>query len=906
MDMKPHFDARQGGEIQVPIEVETMKFATARAQEIAALSQALDEAKTGNLIFQRLPRHMRRRAMSHDVKRMPKGLRAAYSQQLLKSSGGSVAKNKTPSRKFRRRPSNLLDEYNRRQRSSTWLETHIWHAKRFHMTERWGYRLAHFPNDRSYRACYRATANHCLLQDISYFCCIELIGPFQTLMSGLSRHTSSCSGLTFGAVSLTDGSREGEIMFYEDGKYPYKPIGSLLFFWKPMDTSSSNERNLWLWAHPSFYQHLVNTLASTFHLQNCVSTESVHKTEHGNSQSQESELPLKRMKIQAEDKNLKKVDDIKLVTRNVPFERTPKFTSSCGSVHMVLLKDTLNRFRLTGPLSQAVLREALELVNDDKTIPQSDKVTSTECISDKDRESHHYFWRSISNLSSPAELPPRIILSLTVKDPRLQIPDKRTKAVTHTSVQEAPFSPPSLHSGHFWSSNVRDTATQSKLSTAELNKLRSKYLVPGLLRTSGENHALVENVNSSSSLETSVKAEIPLMLIQRPGSKNPLTKRLGFGCGWDVILPAGWAMPFWLAFIFRSARPAGLREASSHELESGKCEFLPPDSVAGTEEARREGKELREAYFRLPPDKRPNYIKLGVACPFQCQWGDLLRDWAPSQRINGTEDHLKSHLVQSPRSFFVLRDFRKIQVINNFITETWSTLMKRSSDMKCESALEILFDQFPTFPNQDESLLPVRVEAFHKGVTDNFSMICIPTAEDVANLVKDFKTEPSEPPHDDKNHNIRQKMRKDHKSELIRLRRQRVRSKRSAENSSSNQDIAIPSKLKGSPTQELVSTYNQKMEELWLLNTSSFGTIRNSCSREVAGFVTRGDFCFTEAKGCGVGYITYSSLQSLLKLWIQSFPRNQNSSFKSRGVTVLIRSPQSYQYRLGKLSLILE
>jgi hypothetical protein len=27
-----------------------------------------------------------------------------------------------------------LCEYNRRQRKAQWLETHIWHAKRFHMT----------------------------------------------------------------------------------------------------------------------------------------------------------------------------------------------------------------------------------------------------------------------------------------------------------------------------------------------------------------------------------------------------------------------------------------------------------------------------------------------------------------------------------------------------------------------------------------------------------------------------------------------------------------------------------------------------------------------------------------------------------------------------------------------------
>lgn len=85
-----------------------------------------------------------------------------FSLQLRKS--GLPPEPKRPSRKFRRRPQNLLLEYNRRQNRFIWLETHLWHAKRFHMTEKWGYKLANFPNDKSFRACYRATANHCLLQ----------------------------------------------------------------------------------------------------------------------------------------------------------------------------------------------------------------------------------------------------------------------------------------------------------------------------------------------------------------------------------------------------------------------------------------------------------------------------------------------------------------------------------------------------------------------------------------------------------------------------------------------------------------------------------------------------------------------------------------------------------------------
>ena len=72
-------------------------------------------------------------------------------------------KTKRPSRRHRRRPSNLLQEYSRRQRNHIWLETHIWHAKRFHMTEAWGYKIPLHPNDKGVRAAYRAAARDCLL-----------------------------------------------------------------------------------------------------------------------------------------------------------------------------------------------------------------------------------------------------------------------------------------------------------------------------------------------------------------------------------------------------------------------------------------------------------------------------------------------------------------------------------------------------------------------------------------------------------------------------------------------------------------------------------------------------------------------------------------------------------------------
>jgi len=77
---------------------------------------------------------------------------------------------KKKSRHHRRQPKNLLEEYNRRQRKHVWLETHIWHAKRMKMIDAWGYRLADHPNDKGFRAAYRAVKNNCIVQVHSLLC----------------------------------------------------------------------------------------------------------------------------------------------------------------------------------------------------------------------------------------------------------------------------------------------------------------------------------------------------------------------------------------------------------------------------------------------------------------------------------------------------------------------------------------------------------------------------------------------------------------------------------------------------------------------------------------------------------------------------------------------------------------
>ena len=60
---------------------------------------------------------------------------------------------------------------------------------------------------------------------------------------------------------------------------------------------------------------------------------------------------------------------------------------------------------------------------------------------------------------------------------------------------------------------------------------------------------------SGSKLELGDEASrIPVVLIQHPGNQpqdGAGAERIGLGSGWDIILPARWAMAFWIPLVYR-------------------------------------------------------------------------------------------------------------------------------------------------------------------------------------------------------------------------------------------------------------------------------------------------------------------------------------------------------------------
>ncbi|XP_065160758.1 ribonucleases P/MRP protein subunit POP1-like [Atheta coriaria] len=706
----------------IPESVPALFFASARIREIKTVTNLLQAQNGTKLAFQKLPRHMRRRVMGHSTKRVPQSIKQIHQNQLEKS--GLPPKSKRPSRKFRRRPKLLNAEITRRQRENKWLETHIWHAKRFHMINKWSYKIPYSPTDKAFRACYRATMKHCLLQDISYTGCIELKGKQDLLIETFKKLTRSDEGLSIHAKAYIDGNREGKTMFYDYAENV--PIGSVMFNWQPV--TASKQRTIWLWVHAAYYQQVLDSLITHF------------------------DLPA--------DKSQKQWINKKVQITDLRFE--------------------LNRFRLTGPLSQAILTSAL------KPVDACLEINSwlQEYLEDDEQRQlfseQIEYWNSVKQVQTPAMLSPHITFSLVITDPRYSMPNQRTKALNSTGEMRNVDPPNGLSNGAIWNQDIRQNVTESKLSNVAINELRSQLLVPG-------------------SEMKSQGAQIPLMLIQRPG-----VSKTGFCSGWDVIIPKGWAQCTWMCFIMWGARAGGYRETENINFELLQQDLFPPDTKAGENENEQLDDANRTRFFRLPPNKRTNFNKFASFSPINCNWRVLLHDWTTTEYEN----------------FFVLRSKKVLADLQLYLNNRKHKWIQ---------------------PQYENYLVPIKI-TLKKGLVTRYTMICLPASP------TDITTPPLETQRRDVHKEERATLRKEHQTLLQRLKKKRHIERTKLHSVSIDKSIS--------------QNFMKKMRDLWLPPIGTSG-LRTSCSREIMGFVTKGGVSLSNGQGQGIGYVPLPALLHL-------------------------------------------
>jgi ribonuclease P/MRP protein subunit POP1 len=280
--------------------------------------------------FQSLPRHLRRRAASHNPRRVPKRLRekAAFEVSALRplahisadhicqidSKDNTVksqkkrakAKAKFLKKKGLTKTNIYLKRQGERERfhfysasclrvldpvDKTWLETHVWHAKRMKMENVWGYRIvgidnvrkarrltrkqARTPNRKSHRPAHRAAHSGCIIHDASYYSTVELSGDRDELLEILS---SCTAGGTFAGSRYETGGRMAEVTLHRYREWPAGMIGPAEILWRPQQTPSTSDRkgkrkqvgnpvedsakkrHLWIRIHPAIFDETHKTL----------------------------------------------------------------------------------------------------------------------------------------------------------------------------------------------------------------------------------------------------------------------------------------------------------------------------------------------------------------------------------------------------------------------------------------------------------------------------------------------------------------------------------------------------------------------------------------------------------------------------------------------------------------------
>ncbi|KAL6079793.1 hypothetical protein STEG23_035498 [Scotinomys teguina] len=592
----------EGTSQEIPKYITASTFAQARAAEISAMLKAVAQRSSNSLVFQTLPRHMRRRAMSHNVKRLPRRLQEMAKKEAEKVAHQKKEQSKNKCHKARRCHVNRTLEFNRRQKKNIWLETHIWHAKRFHMVKRWGYCLGERPTSKSHRACYRAMTNLCLLQDLSYYCCLELKGREDEILKALSQMCSTDTGLTFAAVHCLSGKRQGSLVLYRANKYPREMLGPVTFIWKSKKTpeDTSEDRQLWIWLHPTLKPAVLEELKTT-----CQCSEpSVCVPEPLRAAAQEESQPEladdkigKKRKRKDDGESAKHAKKMTGDGTGDPCQPRSWVSAATGVVISDLTME-MNRFRLIGPLSHCILTSALRaapLHTGEENAEETPCHWWSEACRSSDGALLHQRQDAVLQLlggvSSPAEIPAGTILGLTVRDPRINLPPQRSRALPHPDryqdkeqVRQLLLEGVPAECAHsfIWNHDICRNVTENKISDQDLNRMRSELLVPGSQLVLGP-----------------LESKIPILLIQQPG-KMTGEDRLGWGSGWDVLLPKGWGMAFWIPFIYRGVRVGGLKEATVHS-QYRRSPHVPgdfPDCLAGALFAEDQAKDLLENYKR--------------------------------------------------------------------------------------------------------------------------------------------------------------------------------------------------------------------------------------------------------------------------------------------------------------------
>ncbi|TVY83146.1 Ribonucleases P/MRP protein subunit POP1 [Lachnellula suecica] len=584
-------------------ELDLQAFLKSREFEIKALEDGMQRSKRSRTqrAFQQVPRDLRRRTASHNVKKVPKRLQTRAAREMREDNTPTVnaSKRKPGSSRGRIRAEtakrlgilatkkraqknggeagdvetraarpkirkNLLNDppkpkskFRKRQIHKTWLPTHMYHAKRARMTEPkkplWRFAVPITSTEKSYRPTHRAGGvRGAVAWDMSYMSTISLEAPVENLEKVLKGVGVSDSGLwKDNGGKWMAGKRCWSGWLTRETKEMRVQMGPSTVIWCSSEQDSTNEAD-----------HMIK------------------------------KKPMRRVFVRAHPAIF-----LETWTELLRLSKMQRPT-----VHVEDLRFEIGSINITGPGSTESLLG---------TLHPYDQSEGTQ-------ESHAKTFSSLAGVTNPGSLPANSVLAFSIMDPRLRYPP-RPVTLPKSDDEESNFTLLKLLST--WPSD------ESTPSSALFDR-NARFKASRLPSQKSINRRKGEAQPGAYPPVVPTDPSIPVMLFTSRTAPSAAAQGT-----WTLLAPWKCILPIWYGLMHYplssggNPRFGGLDELRQIHFEHGTPWFpadYPGTNAGSAWEA--DAREKRKAEWdRRPKGKRVEWDSLDLGAGRK---GEIGRGWA--------------------------------------------------------------------------------------------------------------------------------------------------------------------------------------------------------------------------------------------------------------------------------------
>lgn len=512
------------------------------------------------------------------------------------------------------KPSKPPAKFRKRQIHKAWLPTHLYHAKRAHMTlpkeSLWRFAIPMTPTDKCYRPTHRAaTAKGCVAWDMSYMSTIGLEGVESSIL-GLMRSMGVEETMLVGRREgkWRRGARAWEGWLRErDGDKGW--ISRVRAIWCPESATTeekaadSKEKD----AVPIDVKEPAQIAEAESEAgKKNVAMGSTDKIP-GQTTTQGKKKPKRKVLLRVHPSAFLQVWNV--VMRVAKIQRPPVMVED--------LRFEIGSIEVVGPESTEALIGALHPFKDAALAAEN---MATEAADDdwEDVETPEKVWSKLAAVTNPASLPVNAVLAFNISDPRLHYPPR--------TVQKSESSRDTLlELLTSWPPDQTQTISDIFDRTKRLTACRSLASQKAINRRKGD--AMPGAYPDPSSKDP----KIPVLLT---ASRTSTTAGQGW---WTLILPWDCVLPVWYSLMHYplssggNPRFGGLQEKRQVSFEQGvpwfpgdypgtragfQWEFLERERKKREWEKRPKGRRIEWDSVDLGGGKKGE-IGLGWACDWE-------------------------------------------------------------------------------------------------------------------------------------------------------------------------------------------------------------------------------------------------------------------------------------------------